>query len=253
MENEVLMKSFKSFEETVLAILSEELNTRISTNRSLSPDGIKYYNKLAKKFNEICVKTELMIFSEDTTPNDASHPKAAEILAQIRIATSILDTKTHNKSFMKINKGSKSTKPKVFIGCSVEGLQYAKIIQLQLERSVDSTIWHQGVFGLSSGTLETLVAKVSEFDYAILVLSADDIIEKRGQVHMSPRDNVMFELGLFMGGLGRENTFIVCEERVTLPSDLAGITPALFSGAKDDLISALGPVCTKLEIAMRVL
>lgn len=253
MKNEMLIKSFKAFEETVLVVLSEELDTRKSTNRSLSPDGIKYYNKLAKRFNEIYTETELMIFRENTTPNDASHPKAAEILAQIRTATSILDAKMNNKIYTEINENSKSKKTKVFIGCSVEGLQYAKIIQLQLEHSVDSTIWHQGVFGLSSGTLETLVAKVSEFDYAILVLNADDITEKRGQVYMSPRDNVMFELGLFMGGLGRENTFIICEERVALPSDLAGITPAIFSGQKDDLISALGPVCTKLEIAMKVL
>ncbi|MBP1616607.1 MAG: hypothetical protein H6Q14_434 [Bacteroidetes bacterium] len=248
MENEVLTKCFKSLEETVLAILSEELNTRISTNRSLSPDGIKYYNKLAREFNDTYAETLLMIFREDTTPNNASHPKAAEILAQIRTATGILYTKNPNKSSMEIYK----KKPKVFIGCSVEGLQYAKIIQLQLEHRVNSTIWHQGVFGLSSGTLETLVAKVSEFEYAVLVLSADDITEKRGQVHMSPRDNVMFELGLFMGGLGREKTFIVCEEIVTLPSDLAGITPAIFSKGEADLISVLGPVCTKLEIAMKV-
>jgi predicted nucleotide-binding protein len=253
MENEILIKSIKSFEETVLAVMSEELNTSFGSNRKLSPDGIKYYNKLANKINATYPQIELMIFREDTTPNDAIHPKTAEILAQLRTALSLLDFDFSESTKKERKFSSNRGKSRVFIGCSVEGLNYAKIIQLQLESKVDSTIWHQGVFGLSFGTLETLVAKVSEFDFAILVLSPDDIVEKRGQVQMTARDNVMFELGLFMGGLGREKTFIVSEEKVTLPSDLAGITPALFSSEKEDLISALGPVCTKLEIAMKVL
>jgi len=57
-----------------------------------------------------------------------------------------------------------------------------------------------------------------------------------------------------MGALGRSYTFIVCEEGITLPSDIAGNTPANYSlEGKDNLVAALGPVCTKLEIEMGVL
>ena len=66
------------------------------------------------------------------------------------------------------------------------------------------------MFGLSSGTLETLVSESKSYQFAILVLTPDDVVVKRGETTMAARDNVLFELGLFMGKLGREHTFIVC-------------------------------------------
>jgi preprotein translocase subunit SecD len=63
-------------------------------------------------------------------------------------------------------------------------------------------------------------------DFAVLIVTGDDIIESRGQTHATPRDNVIFELGLFMGALGRQRTFIVAdqESKPRMPSDLAGLT-----------------------------
>jgi predicted nucleotide-binding protein len=148
----------------------------------------------------------------------------------------------------------KSEKPRAFIGCSVEGLRYAKIIQLQLSYGANTTIWNQGVFGLSRGTLETLVAERHNYDYAILVLTPDDTLIKRDIAAPMPRDNVIFELGLFMGALGRENVFMVVVRGTNLPTDLAGITPALFDASEEvDLVSALGPITTQLEIAMNLI
>jgi predicted nucleotide-binding protein len=144
-------------------------------------------------------------------------------------------------------------KPTVFIGCSTEGTQYAKIIQLQLEGSVHCAIWNQGVFGLSMGTLETLVAETNRFDFAILVLTPDDLRLKRDELGRVPRDNVVFELGLFMGALGRESVFVVAKKGADLPSDLAGITAAIFDGEGVNAVAALGPTCTRLAIAMGVL
>ena len=60
-------------------------------------------------------------------------------------------------------------------------------------------MWHQGVFDLSSGTLESLVAAIDDYDFATLVLTPDDLLEKRDVTGRCPRDNVLFELGLFMG------------------------------------------------------
>ncbi|MFM2484359.1 TIR domain-containing protein [Celerinatantimonas yamalensis] len=251
MDTKYLKTVFSAFADTVRAVISEEPQPGISGPGQLSPDGIRYYNSIAKSFNEVFSDKKLMLFREDTTPNLVTHPKALEVLGQVKIALSTLgdindeieplETKRHGK-------------PKVFIGCSVEGFNAAKIIQLNLEHSINSTIWHQRVFGLSKGTLETLVEKVKSFDYAILVLTQDDVIISRGDVKMTARDNVLFELGLFMGALGRSYTFIVCEEGITLPSDLAGITPAHYSlEGKENLVAALGPVCTKLEIEIGVL
>jgi hypothetical protein len=88
----------------------------------------------------------------------------------------------------------------------------------------------QGVFGLSGGTLETLVEECRNFDFAVFVLSADDFVQRRGQHGNAPRDNVLFELGLFMGQLGRDRTFFVhcLADHLLLPTDLAGVTPASY-------------------------
>lgn len=143
------------------------------------------------------------------------------------------------------------TKPAMFIGSSVEGKRIAETIQVALEYEVHSTVWHQGVFGLSGGTLESLVEAVGEYDFATLVLTADDMLGKRNITGRGPRDNVLFELGLFMGALGRQRTFIV-HSRTTpplLPTDLAGITPATFE-ERSNLDAALGPACTKIRRAI---
>ncbi len=79
------------------------------------------------------------------------------------------------------NNGVVMKKYKVFIGSSSEGRKIAEAIQVNLEYAVESTIWHQGVFGLSTGTLESLVTACSKYDYAILVLTPDDLTVKRGR------------------------------------------------------------------------
>lgn len=89
------------------------------------------------------------------------------------------------------------------------------------------------------GTLEALVRATRQYDFAILVLTPDDIARKKGVRLFLPRDNVVFELGLFMGTLGRDRTFILLKQqkdRIALPSDLDGITTAKFTGK--DLRSA---------------
>ena len=100
-------------------------------------------------------------------------------------------------------------RPSVFVGSSTEGLNIAKAVQVLLDLSCEVTIWSQGVFGLSHGTLESLVNSVDDFDFAIIVLTPDDLIISRDAIQPTGRDNVLFELGLFMGALGRERTFII--------------------------------------------
>lgn len=80
------------------------------------------------------------------------------------------------------------------------------------------------------------------------------MVTKRNVHKNSPRDNVLFELGLFMGALGREKTFIVhCRDKdIDLPTDLAGVTLATFRDRSDgNLQAALGPVCLDIKEAIR--
>tara|TARA_R110002049_G_scaffold277666_1_gene456232 strand:+ start:100 stop:1062 length:963 start_codon:yes stop_codon:yes gene_type:complete len=141
-------------------------------------------------------------------------------------------------------------RPSVFIGSSAEGLEIAEAIQLNLDYACQVTIWHQGVFGLGQGTLESLVERLSDFDFAVLVLTPDDVTLSRESLEQSPRDNVLLELGLFIGALGRDRSFIVYdrEKDLKLPSDLAGVTPATYQEHEDgNLQASLGAATTLLK------
>jgi hypothetical protein len=138
----------------------------------------------------------------------------------------------------------------MFIGSSTEGLPVAEAIQLNLDYSCEVTIWSQGVFGLGQGTLETLVDRLNDFDFAALILTPDDITMSREAIEQSPRDNVLLELGLFIGALGRERSFIVYDRGapLKLPSDLAGVTPATYQKhSSGNLQSSLGAATTLIK------
>jgi Predicted nucleotide-binding protein containing TIR-like domain len=144
--------------------------------------------------------------------------------------------------------------PAVFIGSSSEGLDIAREVELHLLNVALVNLWTNGIFVLGEGTLESLVNALDNFDFAIMVLSPDDLLETRGQNFASPRDNVLFELGLFMGRLGRRRTIILSEEGVDLklPSDLADITRATYRKHNNQPLSvAVSPACTRIIQAIR--
>ena len=116
---------------------------------------------------------------------------------------------------------------RVFIISSVEALPVARIIQNAFEHDkFTTTVWPDGVFKVASYTLQSLEDAIEDSDFAIAIAHADDLTECRGRDWPSPRDNVIFELGLFMGRLGKHRAILMepRDEGVKLPSDLAGIT-----------------------------
>ena len=146
--------------------------------------------------------------------------------------------------------------PTLFIGSSSEGLDIAREVELQLVNEAFVILWTNGIFVLGEGTLESLMNSLDNFDFAVMVLSPDDLLETRRQNYASPRDNVLFELGLFMGRLGRRRTIILSEAGadLKLPSDLAGITRATYRKANNLPLSvAVSPACTRIIQAVRSL
>jgi predicted nucleotide-binding protein len=75
-------------------------------------------------------------------------------------------------------------------------------------------VWNKGVFDFSAHYLESLEEVLEQADFAAVVLTADDQTEVRKQSVKLPRDNVNFELGLFIGGLGRERCFFFHRWRI---------------------------------------
>lgn len=126
--------------------------------------------------------------------------------------------------------------PAVFIGSSSEGKRYAEYLQAALDDYCEVALWDQGVFGLSESGLSALVAETQRVDFAILVLTPDDLTLKRATTSPSARDNVVFEAGLFVGALGPKRTFLVHAKdlQLDLPTDLAGITTCTFRSQRHD-------------------
>ena len=141
-------------------------------------------------------------------------------------------------------------RPAIFIGSSRESLKASEAIQILLDPHCEVELWNQGVFGLTQGSLESLVGAVGKYDFAILVLGADDMTVSRGSQQMTARDNVIFELGLFLGGLGRDRTFLIYDRNTppVLPSDLAGVTAATYEPhSSGNLEAALGAACGRIR------
>ncbi len=138
-------------------------------------------------------------------------------------------------------------KPRVFVGSSKEQLALAHAIQECLAQDADVTVWTQGVFEVSKSALESLLAVLDRMDYGVFVFAPDDLVTMRGKKMQAARDNVVFELGLLMGRLGRGHGFIVAPEGHDLhvPTDLLGTTPALYNPirAKTEPAAALATAC----------
>ena len=117
--------------------------------------------------------------------------------------------------------------PTVFVGSSTEGIDICRNLQVELEssRTCDVELWSH-IFKPSQFSLEALIEIAERVDFAVLVATADDTIESRGTSSASPRDNVILELGLFVGALGRDRTYLLTDAstRLKLPSDLLGLT-----------------------------
>ena len=91
---------------------------------------------------------------------------------------------------------------------------------------------------------------VSVADFALFVFGPDDKISHRHDDYMVPRDNVIFEMGLFIGRLGRERVFMVKDADVDLkiPTDLLGVNPITYKCKLGcELSDVVGTVCTDLK------
>jgi predicted nucleotide-binding protein len=114
-------------------------------------------------------------------------------------------------------------------------------------------VWTQNVFEPGGNTLGSLVEQTKNQDFAIFVVDADDTTASRTEVKKTTRDNVLFELGLFLGALGITRSFMIYnrEQKPDLASDLSGVTPVTYAPHDSGNIdAALGAAVSYLAAAM---
>lgn len=139
---------------------------------------------------------------------------------------------------------------RVFIISSTEALPIAQEVERQLEHdNCFVKVWTEGTFRASQYPLESLEQAVEQSDFAIAIAQPDDQVESRGGLNQTPRDNVIFELGMFVGKLGRRRSILFepCGGELHLPSDLSGLTTISYRPALGKDEARLGPACTELR------
>lgn len=151
--------------------------------------------------------------------------------------------------------GAARDRIKVFVISSVESLGVARAIQNAFGHDeFVTTVWTDGVFRTASYPLQSLFDALDDSDFAVAIAHADDTSAYRGQPWPVPRDNVVFELGLFMGRLGKDRAILMepREQDVKLPSDLSGIATITYRyEVGGDTAALMGPACNQLRDHIR--
>src|SRR5688500_6442958 len=128
-------------------------------------------------------------------------------------------------------------KPRIFLGSSGKQEKLLQALTRGLEDVARVEPWTTS-FNPGIGTLERLLELAHEVDFAAFLFARDDWTAKSTSAtpaaesgQAAPRDNVVFEAGLFGGALGMRRTFILHAHGSKLPSDLLGLTSVRYDPA----------------------
>jgi hypothetical protein len=131
------------------------------------------------------------------------------------------------------------SKPRIFLGSSGAQKKLVESLTLGLQDVAQVDPW-TAVFNPGTSTLARLVELTREVDFAAFVFARDDWTAANvpdappaGAGQASPRDNVVFEAGLFGGVLGMRRTFILHAREAKLPTDLLGLTCVRYEDASN--------------------
>jgi len=115
--------------------------------------------------------------------------------------------------------------PKLFVGSSSESLPIVDILLPDLQSKAVVKVWtDRSIFRPAEFYVESLLRVPHLFDFGLFLFEADDVVKSRGTELATPRDNVIFELGLFMSRLGVKRAFAMAPRgRVKILSDIAGL------------------------------
>lgn len=145
-------------------------------------------------------------------------------------------------------------KPRIFLGSSGKQVKLLQALTRGLEDVAHVEPWTTS-FNPGTTTLERLLELTREVDFAVFVFAQDDWTtgtpaEAPAPVpgQASPRDNVVFEAGLFGGALGMRRTFILHAHGSKLPTDLLGLTSVRYDGST--AAAEMKVVCQKLRGAI---
>ncbi|MBP9155914.1 MAG: nucleotide-binding protein [Xanthomonadales bacterium] len=206
----------------------------------LSPGALRS----ASIFARDTVVTALVTETEFTAVATA-HPEAWR-----RVAAELGDRLRQRTRFIR----QRNDTPILFIGSSRESLPVVEALVGRWKAPPFIVRpWTGGVFSPSQFPIDDLARQLAVCDFAALVLGPDDQVLSRGTTSNAPRDNVLFELGLFMGAIERARTLFIVplDEDIKIPSDILGLNPLRYVSRAGSLEANLAPVCGEIELLIQ--
>ena len=144
---------------------------------------------------------------------------------------------------------------RVLILSSTEALPVARAVQSELNvPAIEPTVWDQASF--SGWLLTDIRNKIVEYGFVVVVFSPDDLIVSRGSEMLSPRDNVLLELGMALASNGIERTSLLCPDmpNIKIPIDLGGLAVKRYEHRSDgNYRASVAPACSEIVSELRAL
>ena len=206
----------------------------------LSPGALRSASVIARETVVTALVTE-----NDFTTVAAVHPEAWR-----RVAAALGDRLRQRTRFIR----QRNDTPILFIGSSRESLPVVEaLVAGWTAPPFIVRPWTGGVFAPSQFPIDDLARQVVACDFAALVLGPDDQVLSRGATSNAPRDNVLFELGLFMGAIERARTLFIVphDDDVKIPSDIVGLNPLRYVSRTGSLSDNLAPVCNAIAVLIQ--
>jgi len=110
-----------------------------------------------------------------------------------------------------------------------------------VSRSFVQNLWRQWRLADMGRTLIEKFEAESRCDYAVVFATGDDLADsvrelkrragkvKQDELRIRARQNVIFELGYFVGKLGRDRVMLITDPKLELPTDISGVVYTLRS------------------------
>lgn len=142
----------------------------------------------------------------------------AQCLGFLEAAFDDYKEKDPNKEFVELDK-------KVFIVHGHKKEIKEKVARLLENQKLDVIILHEQP-NKGRTIIEKFIDHASKSSFAIILMTADDLGrgEKEKELIKRARQNVILELGFFIGKLGMSNVCALYENKVEMPSDYLGVT-----------------------------
>jgi CRP/FNR family transcriptional regulator, cyclic AMP receptor protein len=123
-------------------------------------------------------------------------------------------------------------KPAVFIASSAAAkADLKRVVGILTSDTREVRPWTgPNIFMPSDYTLDSLLKQAHSVDFAIIIATPDDLVEKNAESErpsgkeMFARDNVFLEYGLFSGALERRRVLVLQKAGAGLASDMQGLT-----------------------------